>query len=86
MTWQEIVFFLGNFVFWASLIPMIRGATKPPLTSSGPTSLILFLFAGSFLSLRLYFSAISNFITAILWAILFFQKYNEFPYKNEHGN
>ena len=77
MSWQDIVFTVGSFIFTIALIPAIKSKDKPPIKTSLTTSLVLFAFVVCYVSLGFYVSAISGGLTAICWFILFLQKYGK---------
>jgi len=77
MQWQDAVFFAGQIIFVFALIPTIRGKSKPALTSSVITGLILTIFALTYLSLNLWFSALAAIATSTSWWILAYQKHRQ---------
>jgi hypothetical protein len=75
--WQDLVFTVGSLVFTVALWPSIRSKHKPALHTSVLTAFVLFLFAITYLSLSLYFSAATTLLTASAWAILAVQKFRQ---------
>lgn len=75
MSWQDLVFTVGQFIFVFALIPSILGKDKPAFLTSLVTTLILFCFALSYASLNLWGSMIGAFINCFAWGILMVQKY-----------
>jgi hypothetical protein len=75
MLWQDIVLSIGSIVFIFALIPTVFSKDKPPLASSIPTGIVLFVFAMVYFSLHLLSTGITNLITSTLWFIIAFQKY-----------
>lgn len=79
MIWQDGVIMAANVVFSLSLLPqVVRGFQEKrghiTLATSIPTTIGLFLVAVSFFTLSLYFSAVTSFITGMMWLILLMQK------------
>lgn len=62
-------------MFAIALIPTVLGKDKPPISTSIMTSVILIVFAATFVTLDLWFSAISTVAAGSPWFILAIQKY-----------
>jgi len=77
MLWQDYVLTTGSLVFVISLVPATFAKDKPPLLTSVPTFFFLYLFAGVYLTLTLWLSAITTFLTGTMWLILAIQKYRQ---------
>lgn len=77
MQWQDWVFSVGGFLIFASLIPTIRGADKPALTTSAFTCFLIWVFTFTMASLGLFLAAIANSSCAIAWGVLAYQKYRQ---------
>lgn len=77
MQWQDWVLSTGTIIAISSLVPTIRGKHKPALSTSVVTTLVLVVFAFTYMSLSLWFSAISVTLGAIAWLILALQKYRQ---------
>jgi hypothetical protein len=75
MNWQDLIFTIGQFIFVIALIPTIRGKDKPAFITSLITTIILFSFAATYLTLKLWGSAIFASLNATAWVILAIQKY-----------
>jgi len=74
MQWQDWIFTLGQAIFVIALIPTIKGKSKPALSTSLVTGAILIAFALSYLTLKLWFSAIASIVISGAWFLLAFQK------------
>lgn len=85
MSWQDIVFTFGQFIFVIALIPTIKGKDKPAFISSLITTIILIVFGTTYISLKLWGSAFMSFTTGTAWGILTVQKYLIDKKKNESG-
>ena len=72
--WQDWVFTVGSIAFWFALVPMIRATHKPPKMASLQTSVVLYAYGLTFLTLGLFFSSITAIVTASLWLTLLVQK------------
>ncbi len=78
MVWQDIMITAASIVFFVALLPQVyhgfkekRGVVK--LATSAPTFVGLYVIAGTYASLQLYFSAIISVIVGTLWLLLFIQ-------------
>lgn len=74
MIWQDIVIFIGNIGFAIALVPSIFSASKPSLSTSCMTSIILTMFGATFATLGMIFSSIMSFVNGFLWMVLYFQQ------------
>ena len=74
MLWQDFVLTSGATIFAFALVPSIVSNNKPALWASLSTAVVLVVFAGVYVSLTLWFSFLTTFITALLWFLLAFQK------------
>jgi hypothetical protein len=77
MLWQDYVFTIGGIIFILALIPSITGKDKPALTSSLSTGIVLVIYAVTYITLSLWYSALTISLTALCWFILAFQKYRQ---------
>jgi len=75
MQLQDWVFSVGQIIFLIALIPTLKGKDKPALTTSVVTSIILAIFAITYFTLDLWFSAVASVAMTAAWAILAFQKH-----------
>ncbi len=75
MVWQDIVFFVGQWVFIIALIPTLRAKEKPQISTSLVTSATLFVFAVTYFTLGLWLSAIVAALISIAWLTLAVQKH-----------
>ena len=74
MIWQDIVPIVGNIIFTVALIPSIVSKQKPHRWSCGLTAGILFLYAGTFWSITLWYWSVATIATASAWTILLLQR------------
>ncbi len=81
MHWQDWVFSGGQIIFLIALIPTLKGKSKPEISTSVVTSVILALFALTYLTLGLWFSAITSVGTSTAWATLAYQKLKQQNHK-----
>ena len=77
MQWQDLVFFLGSWIFVVSMVPTIRGSQKPALATSLSTAIVLLIFAYTQVTLGLWLTAIATLATFIVWATLAFQRWKQ---------
>lgn len=72
-TWQDLVLLIGNFIFFAALVPSIISSDKPSRWTSLPTAIVLTVFAFTYYSLGLNYGTFMVALSAIAWWVLFFQ-------------
>lgn len=72
--WQDYVIAVGSIIFVIALIPSVLGKHKPALSTSLLTGTVLLVFAMTYLTLSLWFAAITTTLTATLWYVLAVQK------------
>ena len=70
MHWQDIVLTIGQIIFIIALIPAIKNKQKPPFLTNILNALVLFCFAIVYITLSLWYAAITTCIVAILWLVL----------------
>ena len=75
MVWQDIVFFIGQWIFVIALIPTLRAREKPQISTSLVTGTILAAFSITYFTLGLWLSTIASMSIAIAWLTLAVQKY-----------
>jgi hypothetical protein len=69
-SWQDGVFTFGALVFIIALIPAVKGPNKPPLSTSLVTGCTLGVFALTFASLDLWYSAATEAAVSALWLVV----------------
>jgi hypothetical protein len=74
MLWQDLVLTGGSTIFVIALIPSVMSKDKPASSTSLMTGSVLIVFAFVYLTLSLWFSAVTTAITGVLWFILASQK------------
>jgi len=76
MVWQDIIISIVSLLFGFVMFPQLKDAWhgKTVLNSytSGLTSFGLFVMAGTFLTLSLWISFISELFSGVIWSMLFF--------------
>ena len=75
MPWQDWIFTIGQFIFVLALIPSIKGKDKPAFITSLITTIILYSFSATYITLGLWGSGLFAGFNATAWAILAIQKY-----------
>jgi len=75
MLWQDGVLTGGSIIFVIALVPSVMSKDKPALSTSLMTGSVLIVFAFVYLTLSLWFSAVTTAITGMLWFILAAQKF-----------
>ncbi len=77
MVWQDIVIFVGQWIFVIAIIPTILGREKPALSTSIVTGTVLVIFALTYATLDLLLSAVASSIISAAWFILAVQKHRQ---------
>lgn len=75
--WQDIALFAVNLVFLVSLIEVVRDPQKPPLTTSIPSTVALYVVCAVQITLGLYIATTITFIVANLWLTIAIQRYRQ---------
>lgn len=73
MRWQDYVFTGGSVLFCVTLVPMLRAAHKPPLHSSLPIALTLFVFAATYATLGFVLAPAIELVQGLAWGALAWQ-------------
>lgn len=85
--WQDTVIAICQLAFLPSMLPTLLGSDKPALATSILNAVIVSIIVLTFVTLELWFSVITGFITASIWAILAIQKWRidtkKKPVKND---
>jgi hypothetical protein len=74
MVWQDIIPIVGNIIFFIALLPSILSKNKPHRVTCAMTAAILFLYAGTFWTITLWYWSLATLATASAWTILLFQR------------
>ena len=72
-TWQDWAIGLGGFLLAPSLIPLVVHGPPPPLTTSGISAVVLWVFVVAFGTLKLPLSTVSTALSASAWSIMVIQ-------------
>lgn len=71
MVWQDLVFMLGSGLSVVFLAPTLRDATaNVPLGTSLPSMLIGFVYAATFFTLGMAFSALGALAAGTMWTLI----------------
>lgn len=73
--WQDYVLALGSVIFTLALVPSLKSKNKPAIVTSLSTSSVLFVFAITFVTMSLWYSAIAAFVNGMAWLALAMQEY-----------
>ena len=68
--WQDGIIFFGQIILALTLIPTIVGGVSMPYATSIPALVVMFAFAYTFWSLKLYSSMASSIASAAMWLLL----------------
>lgn len=77
MRWQDSVFTTGSFWLTVCIWPMLKQESKPPLHSSVPVAVILYVFAATYTTLGFTLAPVIETVQATLWAILAWQRWRQ---------
>jgi len=71
MMWQDLVFLAGSVLSIAFLAPTVRDATaNVPLGSSVPSMTIGAIYAGTYATMGMSFSALGSLGVATMWSLI----------------
>ena len=70
MPWQDTVFAVGIWIFAFALIPTIKARDKPAFPTSLLTGTVMGIFAFTYATLSLWYSALSALVLSIMWFAL----------------
>jgi hypothetical protein len=79
MSWQDVIFTVGQLIFFLALLPFLWQPEKPPLSVAIPTATTIYAFAIAYTSLGLTYSGIMAVITGSTWAVLGLQRIGLIP-------
>jgi hypothetical protein len=71
---QDIILTGGFLIFIVALIPSVISKDKPALLTSLPTGIVTVVFVGVYVSLNLWYSAVTTALLAVMWLVLAAQK------------
>jgi threonine/homoserine/homoserine lactone efflux protein len=74
MSWQDLVFMLGNVVFFIALIPSIVSDNKPSKWTSLSIAIVLTFYVATYYSLSYTYATVTGTISTLGWWVLYFQK------------
>lgn len=81
MIWQDLVFMVGSGLSIVFLAPTLRdAAASVPLATSAPSMLIGGVYAFTFATLGMTFSAAGALATCVMWTLISFFRAPESPY------
>lgn len=81
MIWQDLVFMVGSGLSIAFLAPTLQdAAASVPLATSAPSMLIGGVYAFTFATLGMTFSAAGALSTCVMWTLIGFFRAPESPY------
>ena len=75
MLWQDLVLTGGQLVLIFSLIPSIVSRHKPALMTSLLAVVVLAAFTGVYVTMHLWFTAVTVGVTCFTWVILAYQRH-----------
>ena len=74
---QDYIFTFGSLTFIIALIPSVISNNKPAITTSLLSGSVLVVFAVTYLTLQLFFTAGLTLVIALTWLFLAWQKYSQ---------
>lgn len=75
MIWQDVVLSTGQLVFVIALLPAVIGEEKPPFWTCIITGLTILIFAFTFTTLGLLWSAFTSAMAGVIWLLLAWQSW-----------
>jgi len=75
--WQDYVLMAANVVFCLTVVPMLFAREKPPLWTSIPTTVVLWVIGATYLTLQFWFATATLFIVGTEWSVLAYQKWQQ---------
>lgn len=86
MIWQDFVFMIGSSLSIACLTPTLRDTTaRIPLATSFPSMAIGSVYAFTFMTLGMTFSAVGALATCVMWTLISFFRAPESPYNHSNA-
>lgn len=73
MSWQDAVLMAGSVAFLLALLPTVLGPGKPAPVTSLCQGAVLLVFAATYTTLNLYFTALVTAITGLTWLLILAQ-------------
>lgn len=86
MIWQDFVFMIGSGLSILFLAPTLRdAAANVPLATSAPSMVIGGVYAFTFATLGMTFSAVGALATCVMWTLIGFFRAPESPYTDSNA-
>lgn len=86
MIWQDFVFMIGSGLSIVFLAPTLRdAAANVPLATSAPSMVIGGVYAFTFATLGMTFSAAGALATCVMWTLISFFRAPESPYNGSNA-
>lgn len=86
MIWQDLVFMIGSSLSIVFLAPTLRDSTaNVPVATSAPSMIIGGVYAFTFASLGMTFSAVGALSTCVMWTLIGFFRAPESPYNRANA-
>ncbi|KYH25912.1 hypothetical protein HAPAU_25900 [Halalkalicoccus paucihalophilus] len=85
MMWQDFVFMAGSSLSIVFLAPTLRDtAARVPIATSAPSMIIGGVYAVTFATLGMTFSAAGALATCVMWTLISFFRAPKSPYNRSH--
>ncbi len=86
MMWQDFIFMIGSSLSIVFLAPTLRDtAARVPLATSAPSMIIGGVYAFTFATLGMTFSAAGALATCVMWTLISFFRAPKSPYNQSHA-
>lgn len=86
MMWQDLIFMIGSSLSIVFLAPTLRDTdAQVPLATSAPSMIIGGVYAFTFATLGMTFSAVGAFAACIMWTLIGFFRAPRSPYNRSHA-
>jgi hypothetical protein len=71
--WQDLVFLVGSALSIVTLAPTLRDSTaRVPLATTAPSATLAIVYATTFFTLGMTFSAVGSIIIGLMWSLIGF--------------
>jgi hypothetical protein len=73
MSWQDVVLTAGSVPLLLALLPTVTGPDKPAVVTALCQGAVLLVFAATYTTLGLYFTALVTLLSGVLWLVIMAQ-------------
>jgi len=71
LMWQDVMFLIGSLISIITLAPTLRdGNSRVPLATALPSATLGLVYATTFISLDMTFSAVGSLVGGVMWSLI----------------